>query len=1487
MPDQNPFANAFTTPDASASSAGASSSASSNPFSNAFSTETTSTSSQTSAPSNPFASAFGSQDNGQTQPTQHLYQDPSQPWYKRAFDFAQTPTIDFTHLMSKEGAVGKAFGRTSDQGGFERGAENLVSGFTAPLSLALTAATFGGSGLIESAGATALKESGEFAAEEIPQILKASQAAVKAAKDLEPGSTAVEDAVRATGIDPARFKTAQDVLWKNRLTENDLAGGNALENGAFHIIRSVVKETPVATAAKMAKTATAVMNAGFTYQQLESAAAMSPRFLDALKEGDYDAAKEYGVEALAGGALGLAGAGHAIKSWGELTEPILSTKLRPSDTTVAVQRAHGTKEAEDAVAETTARNLHTSIDDVLGHEPAGAILGDSKEVAKQKLLDHMSVYHQVVTGGDTNKAAAWHNVWAEADGRDQRLGGKLSDMQTPKGAGDNSTQPTQTPAGVPSYEELLSQRANTARNLMAPEIRSDEQFLRNAGIQVPKTLKEQRSLVDEIVRGRYQQAVDVYRNLPDKIDGFRAIQVPNGIEDIKPNSLGRYWSDAESGAQPYHTNVKGGKTVILKATIDKSDLDPAHTIMARMRAATGHDESEINLRDGSKPTNISYKFLGDTDWKPLNESSSAQGGAGSPDNGQIDPNTGLPANIADIIARNKFKNMSPEYKDAVLESMRRVAAGELSDRELAAAKLVRDEHSKTLEIGQQTGLIKNGIDNYMKGIYKDENPDGRVIRSDAKTGRFATNVSSARQKVYDSHATAMLLSPKEFDFNVGHNVAQARLELLKAAANKKWIETIMDNGFKDSTGRPVAFLKGSGNVVSGPNGEAVMVKPGMVRKINIADSDVAKMRESGDLERFLDDGTIEDVTPYVHPDNINGAIARLEEQAQRKDAQYDEVGNNKLRTDLMYLKSMANNQDFSGLKDFNEQQPKIYKWNPQGYIALANDAVKGWNFVTNSPDGTPVYVHSDVLVSPEYAQYMKNRLGLEPSGVANNPVGKALLGIGTKAKETLLSLSPFHLVQEALRGLLVGINPFHTSAPDILTGAKVDPLDPNSPTKQYVGVQNGLNLGVNYKAEQAFSEGVSSAGGFLKKIPVAGKPLANSMNWFQDFLFRKYIPGLAARGYELMFDRYKEAHSDWSVDKVARAAASHTNDTFGMLDYRKFGRSAAVQDVARLVSLAPAWLESEVRSGARLFNNEGGLGRAQVAKMSLALWGIARVLNMVTTGNPQLQAPFGLAVKNKEGKETIFSIRTLPTDLLHAASDPVGFLKGRLSPVVRTGQELLSQRDQFGRKMQPADLWADVGHQLAPIPLQAVGQALEGTGPQIGNIGQGVKALGGTATVYQTPAQKFAAEAAANHNEDGPIDPAQMARHRRIMQFEDAVRSGEMSWPDLMKLTYQTDQLSESELKKIETNMKATKGLDPGMASLYTRASRLPAKEYLDLYDTMNSSEKSALTRLTIQVQKRYLNKAKKDETPEDRAKDPVFQRFLTMIPQRAPTQEQ
>jgi len=1266
-----------------------------------------------------------------------MFKDPNEPWYTKAWDALNTPlTEDFGLPTSRAGA-----------GGFERGVEHIVSGLTSPLSLALTAATFGGGGLLESAGASTLREAGLTAAE-IADVSKASEIATNVAKEMPSAEGAVqqaltaaghdpalvtkarealgpvnledsfaepevqtalqkagfsdkelkdltkasetiqkakadfspvEDAVRASGADVDKWKQAQSILYDNGLTEHDLLGGDAVERGAFKIIRNTVPDMPVAAAARAAKTANTVMQAGFTYQQLQQAAAISPQFFDALKNGDTDNAWEYGTEALAGGVLGVMGTTHALHSAGELFQPLLETnKFRPNDQWQFMGKANNEREALHAVGEAQATDLDQTARVMLGHDiNTYAMKGSgqdevSKNVAEAKRrLELATTYLHRNLGGDTDKAATWYNALAEADGKDDRI----------------------------------------------------------------------------------------------------------------------------------------------------------------------------------------------------------------PASGKVD----LSDNLAEQISSGVFAKMTPEYKDIVLTALSRVAKEQLSDRELSTSKYLAGEQDKNFQFGLANDLLHTYVENYMTRAYKDENPEGKVITAATKAGKFATNVTMARQRVYDSTLTALLKSPKELDLDPIKMTAKGRADLIKAAANKQLIDTLRDKFTRASDGRPAVVLSGSGQVVHGPDGEdpTTMIQPDRVRKIQVADNVVQQLTKSGDLERFLENGSLRDITPKIRPEGIDAAIAKLQERNIGSPIKFDEEGNSLNRKAIEFLKDIqSGKRNISELKDYNDNLKKMYAWDPQDYINMDNSAMKGWNFVTNDPNGNSVVVRSDIRVHPEFAEYLKNRLGLEPSALASHPISKGALSLGTKSKEILLSMSPFHMAQLALRGVMVGMNPFTLETPDILNGEKVDPNDPSSPSIIRKGVENGLTTGTDYKALQEHSEGVSTGGGLVRKIPGVGPTIANSLDWYQNFLFKRFMPALKANAMEKMFHDYQNAHPDWSVDRVAKAAALHTNDTFGGINWKAMGRSATTQDWGRLLLLAPDWLESEMRSAARLFNkDDGGLGRFQVARMAMGVWGISRVLNYMSTGNFHNEAPFGLVTKNKDGKEIVYSIRTLPTDLLHAAADPTGFIKGRLSPGVNLATELTTGRDHWGRKLQPQDLYADVFRNMSPIPFQSIGQAVSGTGPQVGNTGQIVKALGGTAQTYASPAQKMAADLAASHTEDGPIDPSQQARHRMVMNFEDKVRSGEMPLSDLMRLTYQTDQLKESELKKIETNLKATKGMDSTMASMYTRASRLPAPQFLQLWDQMNSTERGAMAKLAMSVRSKYLNKAKKDMTPSERQQDPTFNRLLNMHP--------
>src|SRR5260370_30805332 len=72
------------------------------------------------------------------------------------------------------------------------------------------------------------------------------------------------------------------------------------------------------------------------------------------------------------------------------------------------------------------------------------------------------------------------------------------------------------------------------------------------------------------------------------------------------------------------------------------------------------------------------------------------------------------------------------------------------------------------------------------------------------------------------------------------------------------MEGWVDKKVRASDGRPMVALAGHGQLVEGEEGEnpAVLVNPGRIRNIRIADARVQRLEKSGDLDRLIEEGKI-------------------------------------------------------------------------------------------------------------------------------------------------------------------------------------------------------------------------------------------------------------------------------------------------------------------------------------------------------------------------------------------------------------------------------------------------------------------------------------------------------------------------------------------------------------------------------------------------------------------------------------------------------
>jgi hypothetical protein len=315
------------------------------------------------------------------------------------------------------------------------------------------------------------------------------------------------------------------------------------------------------------------------------------------------------------------------------------------------------------------------------------------------------------------------------------------------------------------------------------------------------------------------------------------------------------------------------------------------------------------------------------------------------------------------------------------------------------------------------------------------------------------------------------------------------------------------------------------------------------------------------------------------------------------------------------------------------------------------------------------------------------------------------------------------------------------------------------------------------------------------------------------------------------------------------------------------GRSLGSQDFARLTTLAPDWLESNARAYLIPFGKEGAIARQDMARITAYTYAAARIANLVSTGKPHFESPFGGAVPDGKGGEKIYSVRTLPTDFLHAISDPREYIMGRVNPLtVRTGIEAATGRNEQGQRVTGSQEIGDLVKNTTPIPLQGFSR------PDLSTPDQITKAAGFTVTPYRTVAEKLAGQLASDRGSTGPVDRSELAKHQARIQMEDSLRMGHAS-PDDVKALYRQGKLSEQDANSIVANGKKT--------ALQARFERLPMKDALQVYDVATSKEKAELAPSLMKKRAAFLKDMYKTHSYQEIQSDPIVRTLMTLVPQQ------
>jgi hypothetical protein len=878
----------------------------------------------------------------------------------------------------------------------------------------------------------------------------------------------------------------------------------------------------------------------------------------------------------------------------------------------------------------------------------------------------------------------------------------------------------------------------------------------------------------------------------------------------------------------------------------------------------------------------------------------------------------FPPDVQEWIERGKLKDKPKEYVDQLLKAS---DPRLLTEREIKYAKHVGDHFDETGERALGDESLSALFDSYVTRIWK--NPEEidtvKKFRTVANSPDFSINTSMARRRVFESTLEGLLKGHELENHDMVSLAAHNGNEFSRISSHRQFLNRLRGSGARGSDGRPMGAIYGVGHVIEsiGPDGETV--NPGTI--INIKGAQNIRMADK--VVEGLKQKVIRPETPKyayrlrdigeegVQPEGHAQLTTRFEDTTRWRESRSNNpqeivrLNMSKLKSgefeskpgpnggDWVTLKRPLRESEVERLSDDHKPSPQrdaftdldrlmkegrvvkigvdkrngkdMYAWTTHDYGTVDHPAFRGWKVAATDTDGNPIYINGEMRVHPEALEYLNRRFADE-SVIRKIPGAKTALNLAREAKGFLLALSPFHFAQEGLRAIMTGISPIGSER-----------FNASNPL-HVLAAEKGVWEVKDYKGVRAYEDGLVGHSKVLNAIP----GLREIQSWTQSMLFDRYIPGLKLRSFERLYNAYKDTYKDWSPEKVAEKAADDTNNRFGGISYKRMGRSAATMDVARLVALAPDWLESEMRFMGSMFGSEGKIVRRDVAKMALGMWAVARVLNYLSTGKPHNEAPFGVAYADKDGKEKVYSVRTLPTDMLHAASSPLEFMNGRMSPLLKTGIQTYTGRDDYGRKMSTNGIFVNLLRNVAPISAQNIVKQATGENTGLTNTDAMIKSAGGTVVPYRTEGQKLAAKLSSDHSQQGVVEPDKLRRHQMVIELEQRVRSGQTPISDIYGAV-ESGQLHRDEAKHIVDTVKETQGLDPEAARFYAHVKRLPLKEALQVWDSATNEEHAIMAKLMIKKKQAYIKNAAKNMSPAERESDSVYQRLRKMFPNEPP----
>jgi GGDEF domain-containing protein len=1315
-------------------------------------------------------------------------------------------------------------------GPIERGVEKFASGLTTPLSVGLIVATGGLGGLAEAGAATAAGEEASL--------------------------------------------------------------GLAGRVGA-KVLSTLPAET-AATVAKVASSASKLANFGFTAQQIVGVADRVPEFAQALKDGDYDRAQEVGTTALLEGLAAKMSASHLADTMSGDGKPTWTADKDIIAESQQPQREYGAKALQFRKANTELiKNKPLDMAAMLYHEAGGdpTVL----EQWRREIVDDNNIKTGVQSKYD-NLLKLAQNLPPEV----QQLSAKIrtdyaSDLDELKRLRKfNPNSP-----GQPNY-------AGQHRYVADDEGGSNLQYVGNRVTKSPGFVKTRSydTIVDAVKAGYAPQDIGLSGAREQYIRDFgRLVGAVNaeeaGLKTKVADSRPLFVDPAK------YTEIDGKRVIPLPGDAEVG--------------AVGERRSDLETRkridqmtpDEMRKALLTSEVTGLPNRRAFNESSSPAVAMSDAD-GLKAFNDKYGYAAGDALLRAKADALREAGIDAYHEKgdeflYRGDNTPELAHKLEIAKQLLRDKvievtepdgsvtHLKGVDFSYGTGLRLEDAEKELKADKAAREQAGLRTRgglgsiTEVPQGQQVPSVKSGGSGSAPEEITGKVRPEDALRRTVGSlDPAEIKAAVMKEGATDLQIQNLRDACKAGQKIEPVEVtLDKSGRVVGSeglPRAYAAMQAG--IERVPFVMRRLADDAEPGDVIGKWPNG----LDPITDKEIIGRAQAEITGSSGENFESLSKADQRKIVKRALDMKVEERTKNAAGptaVRNPSLQSQgdlKVIAKNGKLYLDISDykegpDVFKRHRYLTEDKYGNPVWKRMNVLVHPDYVDAV-NKAFDDKSWFRQAPILRNLLRGSTIAKKSLLSFSPFHFTTEYLRGLQMGLSPREALSPPEVT-----------PDRLSVRAKFGPVSGLEGQQSQALAEGLASNNNILHKIPGVGKFLESN----EERLFGGggYIDRLKSASFDKVVDQLSKRHTNWTEDQVHFAASRIVDAAFGGLNWKMLGVSMNGVDALRTLMLAPDFTGSQVLFGKYGFEPGGSIVTQSLGRIALYNFGVARVLNMLTTGSPQLDHPF--SVVSPDGSKE-YSVRTMPADLLHAIRDPRGFTYNRLNPLLmRTAVEGATGRDDQGRRVTYQRELTDLLRNVLPIPsstaIKLANKALP-AGSQIPDIGRSDEGLVDSALrsagVAPEPnvstAYKLSQKIASDHNETGPLDQDRMQRHQFVMQMEDAMRSGTLKGEDLND-AIRNGTLARDEAKQIYENFKETSQGQPGkdgkpqpmneyQARLYTRAKRLGMPDFFQVWDVATPAEKKLLEPLLFRKGKEYLMKSQKSKPPSELQKDATYNRL-------------